>query len=136
MSRIVCIDYGLKRCGMAATDILRIAAHPVDTFATDKFFEYLMNYLAAEDVAEIVIGDGKHHDGADSVVTVAVRAFAQKITKVHKNLKITLVDESYSSAEAKQVLLRAGMKRKKRQEKGMLDKVSAVIILQRYLGHI
>ncbi len=136
MARIVCIDYGLKRCGIAATDTLQIAVHPVGYVPTSDIFTYLMDYLAREEVELLVMGDGRHHDGNASDVTVAVRAFAQKLLKQKPSLSVELTDESYTSAEAKELLLHIGTPKMKRREKGLVDQLSAVLILQRYLGHI
>lgn len=136
MSRILCIDYGLKRCGLAATDTLQIAVHPIDYIATEKLWAWFQDYMAAEPVEKLVMGDGRHHDGAESQVTHAVMAFAKKVHKNHPNLDVVLVDEAYTSAQAKEVILRSGAKKKTRREKGIVDKISAVLILQRHLGHI
>ncbi len=135
MARILCIDYGLKRSGIAATDPLKIAAFPVDTVDTDKLWDYILQYLSREEVEELVLGDARHHDGSDSIVTHELRAFAQKLAKLKPDLPIILTDESYSSAEAKEVILRSGVKKKKRRDKALVDRIAAVIILQRYLGH-
>jgi len=136
MARILCIDYGLKRCGIAATDSLQIAVHPVGYVATTDVLDYITDYLSQEHVELLVMGDGRHHDGNASDVTLAVGAFTQKLHKRYPNLKVELTDESYTSAEAKDLLLQMGTPKMKRREKGLVDQLSAVLILQRYLGHI
>ena len=136
MSRILAIDYGLKRTGIAVTDPLQIIVSPLTTIPTKELFDYLKEYFSTEDVELIVFGDPKHADGQPTHVSEKVHKFAQFLNKELPQMPIAFEDESFSSVEAMQTILLSGAKKKKRREKGILDKVSAAIILERYLQRI
>ena len=136
MSRILAIDYGLKRTGIAVTDPLQIIVSPLTTILTKELFDYLKEYLSSEKVELVVMGDPKHADGNPTHVSEKVHKFAQFLNKEFPNLSIEFEDESFTSVEAMQTILMSGIKKKKRREKGILDKVSAAIILERYLQRI
>jgi len=136
MSRILAIDYGLKRTGIAVTDPLQIIVSPLTTILTKELFDYLKEYLSSEKVELVVMGDPKHADGNPTHVSEKVHKFAQFLNKEFPNLPIEFEDESFTSVEAMQTILMSGIKKKKRREKGILDKVSAAIILERYLQRI
>lgn len=133
MSRIMALDYGLKRTGIAATDPLQIIVSPLTTIPTPELFEFLKEYFSKEDVELLVIGESVHADGTPTHVSERVHAFAKFLNKEIPELPIIFQDESFTSQEAMQTILRSGAKKKKRREKGILDKVSAAIILERYL---
>ena len=136
MSRILAIDYGLKRTGIAVTDPLQIIVSPLTTIPTKELFDYLKEYLSLEKVELIVFGDPKHADGQPTHVSDKVHKFAKFLNKELPKIPIEFEDESFSSVEAMQTILLSGAKKKKRREKGILDKVSAAIILERYLQRI
>lgn len=136
MTRILAIDFGMKRCGLAATDPLRIAAHALCTVDRANLKEFILSYVRDEKVEYIVMGDGRHADGNDSHVTEKILEFREGILKIHPELPIILVEESFTSFDAKQIIFQSGAKKKKRREKGLIDKISAVLILQRHLGHV
>ena len=136
MGRILAIDYGSKKSGLAVTDSLKIAAHGVRTVATDELIDFLSSYTLVEEVEEIVIGLPRHADGNLSSNAAEILKFGDQLKKLYPNLKITFFDESYSSVEAKKRILESGAKKKKRRDKSLVDKIAAVIILQTYLGHI
>ncbi len=136
MSRIMALDYGMKRTGIAVTDPLKLIVNPLTVTDTSALFEYLEGYFKEEEVEELVIGEARGADGSISNLEVRIREFINRINKKYPDMIISRQDESLTSSEAKDLLVKMGMKKKKRQEKGMLDKVSAVLILQRYLNHI
>ncbi|MEY4133712.1 MAG: hypothetical protein RL386_62 [Bacteroidota bacterium] len=133
MSRILAIDFGTKRTGVAVTDPLKIIAGPVGTYPTEQIFEVLKAYIAREPVETIVIGDPKYPDGNPAQLAGAVAEFARKLAIQFQGIQIALHDERYTSEEAKKIILQAVPSRKKRRDKGLVDKVSAVLILQDYL---
>jgi putative holliday junction resolvase len=133
MARILGIDYGLKRVGIAATDPLQIIAAPLDTIETAQILNFLKQYCADEPVECIVIGEPKRLNGDDADILPVIRQFAEKLQKLLPEVLIAWQDERYSSFEAKQVLLKAGFKKKQRQDKSLTDKISAAIILQAYI---
>lgn len=136
MARILAIDYGIKRCGIAATDPLQIIVSPLDTVATGELEDFLKQYFAQEDVEEVVFGWPTHKDGNPTHITGSIKKFQIELEKQFPQKKYSYADESFSSVKAKQIILQSGVNRKKRQDKALVDKISAVIILQRYLNHI
>lgn len=135
MPRIVAIDYGTKRTGIAATDPLQIIASGIGTFPTDEVLPFLKGYLSSEEVGCIVVGDPKYPDGNPAQIAPQVQAFVRKLRETFPGLDVVLHDERFTSEEAKQVIRQVVPSRKKRRDKGLVDKVSAVIILQDYLEH-
>lgn len=134
MARIVALDIGGKRTGIAETDPLQIIATPKDTVETGKLLDYLKDLLAKDNYETIVIGDPKNLDGGDSDNSERVRQIKAKLEKTFPTLKIVMQDERFSSKMALQSMIASGMKKMKRREKGEIDKVSAAIILQDYMG--
>ncbi len=133
MARIISIDYGLKRVGLAVSDPLQIIATGLDTVATKDIFDYLKNYFETEAVECMVVGEPMHLDGNPAQIAPQIETFINKIKKLYPDLKIARQDERFTSFEAKQAILQSGAKKKKRQDKGLVDKISAVIILQNYM---
>lgn len=133
MARIVALDIGGKRTGIAETDPLQIIATPKDTVETSKLLDYLQHLLRSDSYETIVIGDPKNLDGGDSDNSERVRQFTARIQKLFPDIKIVLQDERFSSKMAVQSMIASGMKKKKRREKSEIDKVSAAIILQSYM---
>ncbi|HQW70684.1 MAG: Holliday junction resolvase RuvX, partial [Saprospiraceae bacterium] len=133
MSRIVGIDYGTKRSGIAATDILQIAVHGVDTVPTGTLWDWLEAYIKKEEVEKIVIGHPTHADGNAVSFMNQIIGLERKIKKTYPHIVVVLHDEAFSSVRAKQVILASGVGQKKRKDKSLVDKVAAILILQDYL---
>jgi putative Holliday junction resolvase len=133
MSKVLAIDYGQKRTGIAITDSLRIIASPLETVETGKIFEYLEKIILKEKIVDIVVGEARHLDGNASEITLLQEKFCKEINKKFPAVVIHRIDEMYTSKLASQALVMGGMKKKDRQNKGNLDKVSAAIILQQFL---
>jgi putative holliday junction resolvase len=134
MPRILAIDYGLKRCGIAVTDPLKIIATALETVETFNLLTYLKTYVNKEAVELILIGLPLDLRSQDTDITENVRKFADVLQKEIPNIKMEFADERFTSKMASQALFSSGLKKKDRQQKGNLDKISAVIILQSYLG--
>ncbi len=133
MPRILAIDYGTKRTGLAVTDPLQIIASGLDTVATQELEEYLKQYLEQEEVETIVVGEPLYPDGKPAQIHHLVVGFVRKLKKLFPDIEVVTHDERYTSEEARQVILQSGARKKKRREKGLVDKVSAALILQDYL---
>ena len=127
------IDYGKKRTGLAVTDPLRIIATPLDTVSTNEIISYLDGYMKKETVDEFVVGMPKTLKNEDSEIAPFVRAFVEELKKAYPEKKIHLADERFTSRMAMQAMIEGGMKKKDRQVKGNVDKISATIILQSFL---
>ncbi|MCR5394716.1 MAG: Holliday junction resolvase RuvX [Bacteroidales bacterium] len=134
MSRILSIDYGRKRTGIAVTDPLQIIANGLTTVATSDLERFLLDYLAKEDVERIVIGLPKQMNGQMSESWRYIEPFINRLKKLKPNLPIEMVDERFTSVLAHQTILQSGVgKQRRREDKGMVDEISATIILQSYL---
>ncbi len=133
MSRILCIDYGKKRTGIAVTDPLKIIASALITVETKDIFPFLKNYFQKEEVEQVLIGEPKNWDESDTHATPLVHQFIQKFKKDFPLMKIETVDERYTSKLASQAMVEMGMKKKDRQKKGNVDQIAATIMLQEYL---
>lgn len=133
MGRILAFDYGKKRTGLAVTDPLRIIATPLETVLTNDLLSYVAEYLKKEAVDEFVVGMPKTLKNEDSEIAPLVRAFVEQLKKVYPDKKIHLADERFTSRMAMQAMIDGGMKKKDRQVKGNVDKISATIILQSFL---
>ena len=136
MGRILAIDYGLKRVGLAVTDPLRIIASPLDTVATHHIISYLEDYCKQELVDLFVVGLPKNLDNSDTHATQPVRAFTRQIEKKFPRQSVHLHDERFTSKMALEAMIAGGTSKKYRRQKGNIDKVSATIILQSYLSSI
>lgn len=133
MGRFLAIDYGTKRTGLAVTDPLKIIATALETVETTSLLKYLTDYFKKEQVEAAVIGLPKKLNNTDSETAPAVRAFVEKFKSTFPNIPITTIDERFTSSIAQQAMLTGGMKKKDRQTKGNVDKISAVLILQDFL---
>ncbi len=133
MARILGIDYGTKRVGIAASDPLQIIASGLDTIPTDRIFDFLQKYIATEEVETIVVGEPMHLDGQPAQIAHLVVGFVRKLRKLFPDIEVVTRDERYTSVDAKAIILQSGAKKKKRREKGLVDKISAVLILQDYM---
>ncbi len=136
MARILGIDYGIKRCGISATDVLQIIVSSLDTVPTNDLLDYLKKYLNKEDVEKIVIGKPMHSDGSSTYLQEYIDGFVSKLNMLFPDVNIDYQDERYTSIQAKEIILKSGVKKSKRRDKSLIDKVSAVLILQKYLNHI
>ena len=133
MSRVLAIDYGLKRCGLAVTDPMRIIASPLSAVTTPELKGFLIRYIKSENVKECVIGIPFTANDHDTSIIVEIRSFIEWMRKEFPLLKISEFDEFGTSAEASRALLSAGVPKKKRQQKSNIDVMSAVIILKKHL---
>jgi putative holliday junction resolvase len=134
MSRILGIDYGTKRTGIAVTDPLQIIASGLTTVATQELFDFIEKYLKEEEVEAFVVGEPLYPDGNPAQIAPHVKGFVNKLRKLYPDLPVHMQDERYTSEAAKQVILQSGANRKKRQDKALIDKVSAALILEDYLN--
>lgn len=136
LGRILAIDYGQKRVGFAVTDELRICASPLETIHVSKAFEFLTRYIAKENVDIIIVGEPRQWDNSHSDSSRFIEPFVNRLKKEIKGIEIVRVDERFTSKMAFQAMIDAGLKKKERQNKELVDKISAAIILQSYLQQI
>jgi putative Holliday junction resolvase len=135
MPRVLAIDLGTKRTGLAVTDPLKILASPLETVETSQLTSFLKTYFAKEEVETIVLGLPTRLNGQDNEMTPRVMKLKEELEKAFPEKEIALVDERFTSKMAMQSMIAMGSKKKDRREKtGNLDKVSAAIILQSYLA--
>ena len=133
MSRILSIDYGRKRTGLAVTDPLQIIAGGLATVATSELFEWLQAYIAREPVERIVIGEPRQPNGEPSENLARVQQFVNRWRKAVPSIPIDYYDERFTSVLAHQVMIDGGLHKKARQNKGLVDEISATIILEDYM---
>ncbi len=133
MPRILAIDYGMKRTGIAVTDELQIIATSLDTVETPKLFEFLGKYLSENNVQEIVVGLPMRMHGEVGQLETKIQKFISKFKEKHPTIPVFRQDESFTSKMASQVIFESGAKKKKRRDKSLIDKVSATIILQSFM---
>lgn len=133
MARIICIDYGGKRCGLAVTDPLQIIATALTTVATKELYTYLAAYFAKEPVELILIGEPLNLDDSPTHATPLVKKAIVELGKKFPTIPIQTVDERFSSKNAVRAMVEMGMKKKDRQDKKNVDQVAATILLQEYL---
>ena len=133
MARILSIDYGKKRTGLAVTDPLQIIAGGLATVSTSELFDYLQQYVAREAVERIVIGEPRQPNGQPSENLTRVQQFVNRWRKQRPDIPIEYYDERFTSVLAHQAMLDAGLKKKTRQDKALVDEISATIILEDYL---
>jgi len=133
MGRILAIDYGLKRTGIAVTDPLQMIANGLTTVETKALKVFLEDYLQKENVEKIIVGEPRQMDYSHSEIEPAIRQFMAEFKKKVPDVKFERFDERFTSKLASQALLAAGYKKKDRRNKELVDKVSATIILQSYL---
>jgi len=134
MARIMAIDYGLKRTGIAVTDPLQIIATGLMTIESPKLIEFLKEYVKRESVELILIGEPKNWDDSDTHATPLVRAIVVRLQKEFPAIPLKLVDERYTSKMASRAMIEMGMKKKQRRNKALVDEIAATILLQEYLG--
>ena len=135
MGRILSIDFGSKRTGIAVTDPLQIIATGLTTMHTKDLFDFLTEYFKTEDVDKVIIGMPKSLDGSDTHATPLVKAFMNRYRKLF-TIPIETVDETYTSKLAVRALIESGVKKKdRRNNKGLIDEMAATIMLKDYMGH-
>jgi putative Holliday junction resolvase len=133
LARILSIDYGKKRTGLAVTDPLQLIAGGLATVSTSELFDWLKAYLAKEPVERIVIGEPRQPNGQPSENLERVRQFVNRWRKSMPEVPIEFYDERFTSVLAHQVMIDGGLKKKARQDKALVDEISATIILEDYL---
>ena len=133
MGRILAIDYGLKRTGLAVSDPLRIIAGALDTVATHILMDYLKQYLSKNDVSTIVVGQPKQTNGEMSESWRAIEPFVNRLRKEFPKVEVVLYDERFTSVLAHRTMLESGIGRMARRDKALVDRISATIILQDYM---
>ena len=133
MARILAVDYGTKRTGIAVTDETETFAFGLNTVHTKDVFDFIGDYLSKESVLEMVIGEPKRMNNSATDATIHVEAFIRKLAKQFPEITIHRMDERFTSSIAKQSILASGIKKKGRENKELVDMVSAVIILQSFL---
>lgn len=133
MGRILAIDYGRKRVGLAVTDPLQMIANSLTTIHSKDIWNFLAVYLEKEDVECIVVGYPKQMNNQASEAVRFINPFLKKLTKTYPNMEVKQVDERFTSKMAHQTMIDAGLKKKARQNKALVDTISATIILQSYL---
>jgi putative holliday junction resolvase len=133
MSRIIAIDYGKKRTGIAVTDPLQIIATGLITVSTEELFDFLKKYIGSEEVESIVFGYPTRDDGTDSEPVPHIKKAIEKCHKHFPDVPVYIQDESYTSKMAFQSMIDGGVKKMKRRDKTLIDKVSATIILQSFM---
>lgn len=133
MARILAIDYGKKRTGLAVTDMLQIVPGALDTVDTKQLMSFLNDYIGREEVERIIIGEPVQPNGMPSENLQRVRQFEALWRKAHPDIPIEGWDERFTSVMAHRTMLDAGLRKKARQDKALVDRISATIILQDYL---
>ncbi|MDQ6844395.1 MAG: Holliday junction resolvase RuvX [Bacteroidota bacterium] len=136
MARILCIDFGLKRTGLAVTDPLQIIATGLTTIDSPQLISFLKDYFAKEKVELIIIGEPKNLDDSDTHATPLVQAAIKKLEKAFPHIPVKTVDERYTSKMARQAMIEMGMKKKDRRNKRTVDEIAAAIMLQEYMQRI
>ncbi|MCQ2082899.1 MAG: Holliday junction resolvase RuvX [Bacteroidaceae bacterium] len=133
MGRILSIDYGLKRTGIAVTDILRIVPGGLTTVATHELMQFLAGYFSKEPVDIVVVGYPVNMNGQDSASMSQIRPFVEKLKKQYPDKRIEMFDERFTSVLAHKTMLDSGMGRMARRNKALVDEISATIILESYM---
>ncbi len=133
MSRIIAIDYGRKKAGIAVTDPLRIIATPLETIPVAELEKFLTNYFSKEEVNIIVMGYPKQMNNKPSEAVKYIDPFIKRLKKLYPDKKIYLADERFTSVIGQKTLLEGGVKKKKRMDKSLVDKISASLILQSFM---
>ncbi len=134
MARILALDYGTKRTGVAVTDELQIIASGLTTVSTDDLLSFLQKYFDEEQVELVLVGEPKQRDGNHSDVEVFIKQFLLKFHEIFPEMPVERVDERFTSKMAFQTMIDSGLKKKQRRNKALIDEISATIILQEYLN--
>ncbi|MBF4463866.1 Holliday junction resolvase RuvX [Flavobacterium sp. LC2016-12] len=134
MPRILSIDYGQKRTGIAVTDEMQIIASGLTTIPTNTLIDFLKDYFAKEKVETVLIGEPKQMNGQPSESASIVKGFVTHFSNIFPDMKVIRVDERFTSKMAFQTMIDSGLSKKQRQNKGLIDEISATIMLQDYLS--
>lgn len=132
--RILAIDYGMKRTGIAVTDSMQIIASGLTTIASETALHFLAEYFTKEKVERVLLGDPKQMNGLPSESAPIIEAFAEKFKAQFPDMQLERVDERFTSKMAFQAMIDSGLKKKQRQDKALIDEISATIMLQDYLS--
>lgn len=135
MSKVLGIDFGTVRIGLALTDSARIIASPLDTIENKGSLDYLKKLIAKEKITDVVVGEAKRLNGESSEITLLQEEFVKKLTSAIPGIIIYRVNEMYTSKMAAQSMITSGLKQSVRRDKGTLDKMSAAILLQSWLDY-
>lgn len=134
MARLLAIDYGCKRCGLAVTDVLQITPGGLTTVRTHELLDFLADYTAKEEVERFLVGYPRQMSGEDSQSMQYIKPFLKQLEMRFPAIPITMVDERFTSTLAQRTIREAGIgKQRRQQDKGLVDEVSAVILLQTYM---
>lgn len=133
MGRLLAIDYGQKRVGVAVSDPLQITANGLDTVPTHMIMEFLKKYTSTEQVERFIVGSPKQNDNCDSSNMARVKSFVKQLEKAFPEIPISMVDERFTSVLAHRAMIDGGLHKKARQNKALVDKIAATIILQSYM---
>lgn len=133
MGRILAIDYGLKRTGIAVTDPLKIIASGLTTVPTAEVLDFLQQYCTQEEVERFVVGLPMYPDGNPAQIAPAVDAFAAQLRKLFPEKPVMRQDERFTSNDAKKIILQSGIKKQKRRDKALVDKIAAALILEQHM---
>ena len=133
MARIIAIDYGAKRTGIAVTDPLGIIAQPLETVATHTLMDFLRGYIARESVERIIVGLPKQMDGSNSENFRRIEPFVNRLRKELPSIPVEYYDERFTSVLAHRAMIDGGVGKMARRDKAMVDRISAAIILQDYM---
>ena len=134
MPRILAIDYGIKRTGIAVTDELQIIASGLTTIPSETIIPFLKDYFSKENVSTVLIGEPKQMNGLPSESTPIIEKFVSDFKIQFPSMKVIRVDERFTSKMAFQTMIDSGLSKKQRQNKGLIDEISATIMLQDYLS--
>mgnify|MGYP003869214341 CR=1 FL=1 len=136
MGRILGVDYGAKRCGIAVTDTLKISINPLTVKKPEELLEFLQGYIDTSEVEELVIGWPTHADGRETYLSSEIQKFLSNFTRLYPAITIVKVDEAFSSSDARQLIWDSGAKKKKRRSKSLVDQMSAIVLIKRYLDSL
>ena len=135
MSRILAIDYGIKRTGIAVTDEMQMIAFGLTTISSETAIAFLKDYFSKEKVERVIVGEPKQMDGTPSQSAEIINAFVAKFQTVFPEMLVDRVDERFTSKMAFQTMIDSGLKKKQRQNKALVDEIAATIMLQDYLRY-
>ncbi|WP_297690851.1 Holliday junction resolvase RuvX [uncultured Eudoraea sp.] len=136
MARIIALDYGKQRTGIAVTDELQLIASGLATVKTEDLLQFLKDYIAKENIARIVVGEPKQRDNTPSEIETSIQVFLKSLKTSFPLIPIDRQDERFTSKVAVQTMVEAGLKKKQRRKKELIDEISATLILQSYLNRI
>lgn len=133
MGRIMAVDYGSKRTGIAVTDPLKLIPNGLETVNTPQLLTFISAYLERESVEILLVGMPVHSDGSATKLEEQIKGFIKKFKEIAPDITVERIEESFSSVRAREAILQSGASQKKRRDKGLVDKISAVILLQDFL---